>query len=82
MTAREAFRPSQWKFKLNYEFGTGIMLAEESSTAAAAARCGKSVTKVSMTREIKESVESTSKRPRFTERELVFKSASGSYKEL
>ena len=82
MTAREAFRPSQWKFMLNYDIGKGIKLAEGSSIGTAAASCGKSVIKVSMIREIKESVNSTSKRPIFTERELVFKSESGFVKEL
>jgi len=82
LTAREAFRPSQWKFMLNYDIGKGIKLAEGSSIGTAAASCGKSVIKVSMIREIKESVNSTSKRPIFTERELVFKSESGFVKEL
>ncbi len=67
---------------LNYEFGAGMMLADSSSIGAAAASCGKSVTKVSMAREIKESVKSTSKRPRFTDNELVLKSVSGFDKEL
>ena len=82
MTAREAFRPSQWKFMLNYELGSGIMLAEGSSIGTPPAICGKSVIKVSITREIKESVKSTSKRPIFTERELVFESVSGFVREL
>ena len=82
LTAREAFSPSQWKFTLNYELGIGIKLAEGSSIGMPAASCGKSVIKVSIIREIKESVKSTSMRPIFTERELVCKSVSGFVIEL
>jgi hypothetical protein len=67
---------------LNYELGTGMKLAEGSSIGTPPAICGKSVIKVSMTRETKESVKSTSERPIYTERELVFESVSGFVREL